>query len=68
MSNTPEETQKTLDWAVNALKVCQNMQFYGKLTFIFENGKIVRRTSESSEVPPKMELPPSLRPPKGVQK
>jgi len=53
MSNTPEETQKTLDWAVQQLSICQKTQFYGKVTFIFENGKIVRRTSESSEVPPK---------------
>lgn len=54
MSNTPEETKKTLDWAVQQLNICQKTQFYGKVTFIFENGKIVRRTSESSEVPPKL--------------
>lgn len=54
MSNTPEETQKALDWAVHQLELCQKTNFYGKVTFIFENGKIVRRTSENSEVPPKV--------------
>lgn len=51
MSN--DENQKPLDWAVQQLEMCQRTQFYGKVTFIFENGKIVRRTAESSEVPPK---------------
>jgi len=54
MSNTTEETQKTLDWAVQQLELCQKTKFYGKVTFIFENGKMVRRTAESSEVPPKV--------------
>lgn len=55
MSNSPEETQKTLDWAIYQLEICRKTSFYGKVTFIFENGKIVRRTSESSEVPPKVD-------------
>lgn len=55
MSNSPEETQKTLDWAIYQLEICRKTRFYGKVTFIFENGKIVRRTSESSEVPPKVD-------------
>jgi hypothetical protein len=68
MSNTPEETQKTLDWAVQQLNICQKTKFYGKVTFIFEDGKIVRRTAESSEVPPKMVLQPSLKQPRQVSK
>lgn len=55
MSNNPEEAQKTLDWAIYQLEICRKTNFYGKVTFIFENGKIVRRTSESSEVPPKVD-------------
>lgn len=50
-----EDNEKTTQWAIDQLKLCQKTQFYGKVTFIFENGKIVRRTSESSEVPPKVD-------------
>jgi len=55
VSNTPEETQKILDWAVQQLALCQQTSFYGRITFIFEGGKIVRRTAESSDKPPKLD-------------
>lgn len=55
ISMSTEEAQKTLEWAIQQLTLCQKTNYYGKITFIFENGKIVRRTSENSEVPPKIE-------------
>lgn len=51
------ESKKSLEWAAQQIEMCQRTHFYGKVTFIFEKGKIVRRTSESSEVPPKIDKP-----------
>ena len=54
MTNTPEETQKILDWAVEQLELRQQSKLYGRVTFIFENGRIVRSTTEESCVAPKV--------------
>jgi hypothetical protein len=40
-----------LEWASHRIELCQKEQFFGKLTLHFEAGKIVRTTSEKSEVP-----------------
>lgn len=45
------DNEELLSWAVRRVKECQQEKFYGKLTIHFESGKIVRTTSEKSEVP-----------------
>lgn len=47
------ENERLLQWALDQIRMCQEEKFYGKMTIIMEGGKIVRRTTESSEVPPK---------------
>lgn len=56
-NNSPAPKPQKLDdaqllrWAVSRVQECQNDKFYGKLTVHFENGRIVRTTSEKSEIP-----------------
>ena len=50
-----QKHDKTIEWAASRIEMCQKTNFYGRLTLIFENGKIVRLNSESSEMPPKVD-------------
>lgn len=43
--------QDLLSWSVTKLKEGQELKFYGSITFILENGRIVRSKTEKSEVP-----------------
>lgn len=51
MSQKQDDKQKLLVWTAERVKRCQDEQFYGKMTIHFENGKVVRTTTERSEVP-----------------
>lgn len=40
-----------LQWSMTKLKEGQEVKLYGSITFIFENGRLVRSKTEKSEVP-----------------
>ena len=46
-----DQERKLLTWTAERVSQCQKLKFYGKMTVHFENGKIVRTVTESSEVP-----------------
>jgi len=52
MTNNNHQTDASLlSWTTERIKQCQESNFYGRLTVIFENGRIVRTNTEKSEVP-----------------
>jgi hypothetical protein len=46
-----EERSRLIDWAEHKLHRCVQRQFYGKVTFLLECGRIVRSVTEESEMP-----------------
>ena len=53
MPNIPKNPskQELQSWAAEKLSKCQESNFYGSVTFIFESGRLVRAKTEKSEVP-----------------
>lgn len=45
------DDQELLDWAIYRIEACQKENFYGTLTLVYENGRIVRTDTKRTEIP-----------------
>ena len=52
----PKDNIKGLHWCVVQLSRAESERLYGKMTFVMENGKVVRLIREESHLPPEQGL------------